>query len=337
MIDKVIVCGLRRAKELVPMGEIQQTIGRAGRSYNKSGEAVILCPASDFKYAESCFYEQSPPIISELTDIEKIAFHVLPWLDMIYDEESFQKWYQRSLSFIQNKEIHWQEVFNYLFEMNCIDEEYNVTPFGNLSIKSYYSPAKLSIIKNKLLEVNANGEELDALSMSYILSSDYLPMSNVDAYELSEYKSAMASQGYVFENGELIHGFAYYCILINNSPKWIKHITFSLKEDLARLFDTIAALAKLEGLNDFSDDIKLFSISALRKVTKEIAKIINEFNVSKKSSAYELFELGIETKQDLTQLEDKLIEQGSQSLKNDLQEQGYLKDLLIKEWRSNNA
>jgi len=337
MIDKVIICGVRRAKELIPMGEIQQAIGRAGRSYNNSGEAIILCPASDFNYAKSCLYEQSPPIISELVDIEKIAFHVLPWLDMIYDEESFQKWYSRSLSFIQNKEIHWQEIFEYLYKMDCIDEECNITSFGNLSVKSYYSPTKLMLMKNKLSEVNANGQELEPLAVSYILSSEYIPTANVDAYELSEYKSEISSQGYLFENGELIHGFAYYCILTNNIPKWIKHITISMREDLSRLFNTLYLLAKNEGLNEFAENIKLFEISALKKVHIDIAKIIKEFNVSKKSSAYELLELGIENKNDLNNLEDKLIEYGSASLKKDLQEQGYLKDLLIKEWRNNNA
>ena len=32
MIDEVIVCGVRRARELVEIGEIKQAIGRAGRS-----------------------------------------------------------------------------------------------------------------------------------------------------------------------------------------------------------------------------------------------------------------------------------------------------------------
>jgi hypothetical protein len=38
-------------------------------------------------------YESTPPILSELNNVEKIAFHILPYIDRIYDEESFQKWY----------------------------------------------------------------------------------------------------------------------------------------------------------------------------------------------------------------------------------------------------
>lgn len=334
MINKVIVCGVRRAKELIPIGEIQQSIGRAGRSYNEEGEAIIICPASDLDYAERCLYETTPPVESELKNIENIAFHVLPWMDRIYDEESFQKWYKRSLAYIQNKEIHWQEVFNYLLEMECINEESDLTLLGQLSVKSYYSPAKLNLMKSKLLEVNANGYELNPLSISYILANEYIPTANVDAYELSEYKSAISSEGYIFEHGELIHGFAYYCILMNQIPKWVKHIVIPLKEDLSRLFNTLSSLALIEDMKELSDEIKIASIAALKKVPINIAKIINEFKLEKKASAYELNELNIYTKQELKDCEEYFISHASQNLKDDLQKQGFLKDLLIKEWRN---
>ena len=98
MIDEVVVCGVRRARELVEAGEIKQAIGRAGRSYTKAGKAVVLCPSSDAPYAERCLNEDTPPIRSEMTTVEEVSFHVLPWIDRIYDEDSFRKWYSRSLA-----------------------------------------------------------------------------------------------------------------------------------------------------------------------------------------------------------------------------------------------
>jgi replicative superfamily II helicase len=334
MIDKVIICGTRRAKELIPARDIQQFIGRAGRSYTKSGEAIILSPSSDLSYAESCLYEKTPPINSELSSIDNIAFHILPWIDMIYDEESFQKWYQRSLAYIQGNQISWKEVVEYLFQYECIDEEYNLTPFGKISVKYYYSPARLSIMREKMLEANANGNILELIPISYILSSEYIPTANVDAWELSEYKSAVASEGYVFEHGELIHAYSYYCILTNNIPKWIKHLAIPLKEDLPRLFGALSSLAEEENLMEVAKGIKTIEIAALRKVTIELAKIIEEFGEIKKSSAYELQELGIYNKKDLNDREDYFIDHATDGLKKDLQNQGYLKDLLIKEWRN---
>ena len=334
MINKVIVCGVRRAKELIPARDIQQFIGRAGRSYTESGEAIILCPSSDLSYAESCLYEKVPPINSELSTIDNIVFHMLPWLDMIYDKESFQKWYKRSLAYIQGKEVSWKEIINYLFEYNCVDEEYNLTYFGKTSVKYYYSPARLKIMKEKLMEANANGNVLELISMSYILSSEYIPTANVDAYELSEYKSFVNSEGYIFEHGELIQAYAYYCILTNNIPKWIKHIAVPLRDDLSRLLGALSSLAEEECLMDVATGIKTIEIVVLRKVPIEIARIIEEFGDIKKSSAYELQELNICNKKDLKEKEDYFINHATESLKKDLQSQGYLKDLLIKEWRS---
>ncbi|MBR4315416.1 MAG: hypothetical protein IKP65_00390 [Alphaproteobacteria bacterium] len=53
----------------------------------------------------------------------------------------------------------------------CINEENELTEFGKISVKMYISPEKLMLMKNKLLEVMANGDVFDPLTISYILSS----------------------------------------------------------------------------------------------------------------------------------------------------------------------
>lgn len=337
MIDKVIICGVHRAKEKIPQREIQQEIGRAGRSYDKGGQAIIICNTSDIDYANSCLEQTTPPVKSEMNTVEQIAFHVLPWIDMVYDEDSFQKWFHKSLSFIQGNQYTWQEISEYLLKTNCIDEEYNITDFGKISIKMYYSPDKLIMMKNKLLEVNANGGQIDPISLSYILASEHIPMGDVNSYDLYEYKSQMTSNGYTFENGQLIQGFAYYGIFINKIEKWVKPIIFTLREDLPRLLNTLMMLAQYEGLKEMKNRISVLSISAFKKVSPEIAEIIENIGINKKSSAYELYDMGIYNKDDLKEREYDIIEQGSQSLKKDLQENGYFKDMLIKAWRMSNA
>lgn len=335
MIDKVIICGVRRAKEKIEIGQIKQSIGRAGRSYSKSGEAIILCPSSDLQYAQSCMYESTPPILSELNNVEKIAFHILPYIDRIYDEESFQKWYQRSLSFLQGYKISWKELSTYLIENNFIDEEYNITQFGNISVKTYYQPNKLIRLREKLLQAKANGNILQPLTLSYILANERISVSNVNSHELYEYKSSLLSNGYSFQNGEIINGYAYYCIFNNSISRWIKHVVNSLKEDFSRTISALSMIAEIENLKEISNEIKIIEISVMKKVTIQLARIIKEFNLQKKSSAYELKELQIYDKNDLKTKENYLINYATQSLKKDLQKQGFLQDLLVKEWRNN--
>lgn len=333
MIDEVIICGVRRARQKIQIGQIKQSIGRAGRSYDKSGKAVILCPSQDLEYAESCIYDETPPIKSELNNLESISFHILPWIDRIYDEQSFQRWYERSLASIQGNKFTWNEVSRYLIDNQLMDQEYNITPFGKISVKTYLEPEKLINLRDKLLEANANGNVFEPVTLSYILASEKMSLSNVNAYELYEYKSALSSNGYMFQHGQIIHGYAYYCIFNNTIPRWVKHVVNNLKDDFSRVINALAMVADYENLKDIQKQIKVIEISVTRKVSIELARIIREFNLQKKASAYELKQLGIINKDDLEENEDYLIKHATDQLKKDLQNQGFLKDLLIKQWR----
>ena len=326
MIDEVVICGVRRARELVDIEEIKQAIGRAGRSYTKPGKAVILCPSQDCDYADKCLNDETPPVRSELSTVKEVAFHVLPWIDRVYDEESFQKWYSRSLASTQGVVLHWVDVSKYLLETGCIDEEYNVTEFGKISVRMYYPPARLCKMREKLLESEANGNTTELFTLSYIFADEHIPLSNVEAWELSEYKSSVYGEGYSFSNGELMHGFAYYCAMAGGIvPKWIRHVVSQIRDDLPRLFNALVMVAESEGLNSLANDLIIASISAIRKVPMNIAGIMNTFSLKRKSSAMELHNMGIETKEDLKENEGDVMNYGSELLKKDLQESGFLK------------
>lgn len=327
MIDEVIVCGVRRARELVEMGEVKQAVGRAGRSYERSGRAVIVCPSSDAEYARRCLEEETPPVKSELTTVGDVAFHVLPWIDRVYDEESFQRWHSRSLAAVQGCAMSWDDVAKYLLETGCIDEECNITDFGRISVRMYYPPSRLCEMKSRLLEAEANGNATDPFTLSYIFASEHIQLSSVEAWELSEYKSSVFANGYSFSGGELMHGFAYWCAIVGGiTPKWIRHVVSQIRDDMPRLFGAVEMIAETEGLNDLAGQLRVAGIGAMRKVPTDIAGIIDEFGLRQKSSAFELNGLGITTRDDLRKNEDAVIDNGSESLVRDLQESGFLRN-----------
>lgn len=325
MIDEVIVCGVRRARELVEIGEIKQAVGRAGRSYSRAGKAVILCPSSDAEYAERCLNEETPPVKSELVSVECVAFHVLPWIDRVYDEESFQRWHSRTLASVQGNCMHWSDVSGYLLATGCIDEECNLTEFGRISVRMYYSPERLCKMRERLLESDANGNTTDLFTLSYIFASERIPLSDVEAWELSEYKSSVSGNGYSFSNGELMHGFACYCAMAGGmAPKWIRHVVSQMRDDLPRLFSALEMIAVSEGMRELSDQIRIAGISAIKKLPVEVAGIMDEFKLRQRQSALELNEMGILTRDDLKRNEDDVACNGSNILVRDLQESGYL-------------
>ena len=327
MIDEVVVCGVRRARELVEVGEIKQAVGRAGRSYTKAGVAIVLCPSSDVAYAERCLNEETPPIKSEMTTLEEVAFHVLPWIDRVYDEETFQRWYSRSLASVQGVEMHWNDVSKYLLETGCINEEYEATDFGRISVRMYYSPKRLCHLREKLLEAEANENATDLLTLSYIFASEHIPLSNVEAWELAEYKSSVLGNGYSFSGGELMHGFAYWCAMAGGMvPKWIRHVVSQIRDDLPRLFGAIEMIAESEGLLQLANELRIAGIGAMRKVPVDVARIIDEFGLKQRSCALELHEMGIDTKEDLRNRSDEVLSHGSEALIMELQGNGLLKD-----------
>jgi hypothetical protein len=332
MVDKVIILGVRRANELLPIKDVKQSIGRAGRSYSKTGEATIIVPETDELYALKCIDGETPPIMSEMDNINQIAFHILPfWGAVVYDEDSFNKWYSKTLAFVQNKKVNWNEVYSYLIQTGCIQEN-EVTPFGKISILTYFSPDRLCSIRERMKEIYADGNINDKASFSWMLAECHIPVSNANALELSEYKSDVKSKGYFFTKGELVHGFVYFCLLNNKRPKWIKHLISGEMDDIRRLFSACSMIAEIEGF-PIQKQLEETETCIIKKVPIEIANIMNEFGIELKRYAYELADLNIFTKEELERNEDYVVSYGTDDLKNYLTKKGYMEHSKVQNWR----
>ncbi len=178
-----------------------------------------------------------------------------------------------------------------------------------------------------MLEAEANGNATDMYTLSYVFASQHIPLSNVEPWELSEYKSSVLGNGYSFSGGELMHGFAYYCAMTGGMvPRWIRHVVTQIRDDLPRLFNAAVMVAESEGLRTLANDLTLASISAIRKVTMEVAKTMQDFGLKKRSTALELREMGVEVKDDLKGREDEVVQYGSEALVRELQDAGFLKN-----------
>lgn len=333
MINKAIILGVRRANTLLPIQDIKQSIGRAGRSYTKNGEAIIIVPASDESYALKCFDEVTNPIYSEMDKLENVAFHILPWwVDKVFDEETYNNWYSKTLSYVQNNKISWQEVYNYLLENECIDEN-GITEFGNISIQTYFSPEILTLLRNKLREIYNEGNVKDKFAFSYALAFEKIKLGNIDLSLTGEYKRQLHSLGYIFQNSELLHGLVLYCLLENKKPIWLKHLIKEEKRDINRLLKAISLIAKYDNL-PIQDVIEEYKICINSNVNSEIAQIMIEFDFNKRIYALELFDMNVFTKEDLEYKDEYVFKYGSENLKKELIKKGYLTNCIIQEIRN---
>lgn len=301
MIDKVVVCGIRRANKLLPASDVAQMIGRAGRSFTRSGEAIVLVPSDDCDSANNILYNPSPPIVSVMDDISNVSFHVLPEVvtQRVNDEASFRMWYERTLSFSQGRDIAWQDVLNNLIENQCVcffNERVVASELGKVSSKFYFRPERIKSLQDNLGEIVSDGNLLNSHALSWCFAFDSVQASQIDEYAIGEYKSAVLSMGYFFDSC-MIHGYIYYCLLEGIRPKWLNYAINSEWGDFDRL---IHACRKISELNGWGANVALQTalLSCKKRAGMVLASIMQSTGIENKKLAYEMNELGIANKED---------------------------------------
>lgn len=319
MIDKVIILGIRRANQLIPDHEIGQMVGRCGRSYTSSGEAILLVQEKDLEQANKYMSGKPKPILSSMFELENVCFHCIPEIHHgeIYDEETFNKWYSRSLSYIQKEIIGWNDVKDFLIKTECTGEKEDklvLTGLGEISYRFYYPPDRVYWLKEKIqLAVNTSILK-NPIAISWILGYQHCAIGDADSDELSEFKSELKSLGLYCNCGELIEAYAYYCILSRRRPKWLKHKIEELSKDIERLF---AALKQI--VDDYSVEtdksLDIWLQCFKMKCPYGIGELSLEFPGASLSLLLELDDLSIHSVGELENNRHRIESYGSESIK----------------------
>ena len=319
MIDKVIILGVRRANQLIPDHEIGQMVGRCGRSYTESGEATLVVPEKDLGTANEYMFGKPKPIASSMFEVENTAFHCTPAIHYgeIYNQETFEKWYSRTLSFVQGKKISWREVREFLLQVECVkgtDDFACLTDLGEISFRFYYPPDRIYWLKDKLRLIVNSGIIKEPEAISWLLAYQHCSIGEAKADELSEYKSAVNSLGLYFHCGELTEGYAYYCMLSRRKPKWLKHKIEELKKDIERLFGALQQIARVEEI-PVSNTLEVWLQCVKRKLPYELGELSLEFPDATVAQLFELDSISVHRKSDLIKNKHKVECYCSESLR----------------------
>lgn len=319
MIDKVIILGVRRANQLITDHEIGQMVGRCGRSYTESGEATLIVPEKDLDTANEYMFGKSKPIASSMFEVENTAFHCTPEIHYgeIYNQETYEKWYSRTLSFVQGKKISWREVREFLLQVECVKETDDfvcLTDLGEISFRFYYPPDRIYWLKDKLQLIVNSGIIKEPAAISWLLAYQHCSIGEAKADELSEYKSEVNSLGLYFHCGELTEGYAYYCMLSRRKPKWLKHKIEELKKDIERLFGALQQIAKVEDI-PVSNALEVWLQCVRRKLPYELGELSLEFPDATVAQLFELDSISVHRKRDLIKNKHKIECYCSESLR----------------------
>lgn len=310
MIKQVIVCGIRRGGELVPRNEILQMFGRCGRSYTEDGEAVLIVSENDETMGYD-YIEGGSSSIKSVMDIEETCFHVLPQIKekRVKDEDSFKRWYEKTLRFQQGKKINYDDVINKLKEYDCLysKEEggYCISPMGKISSDLYIRPDKLKIIYDRIKEIKDFGSFEESVDISWILSEEQKVYIESSVDEIDEYRSACRGRHLSIEKEELVSGYINYCVLNGLKPKWLRHQINTVKGDVGRKLLAIKLICEYEGISEYTSTYDNWLTCLKYRVPYLVSKLMNEFKTNK-VDIYQLNDYGIRSIDDFIDKQEKI-------------------------------
>ena len=326
MIDKVVIFGIRRGNKLISQNELAQSIGRCGRSYTKSGQAIVLTKSDDYEQAQKLLFGKMPPIQSVMDQIQNVCFHVLPMIltQEVKDQQSFYKWFQKTLAFTQGKRVLYKDVVDFLVQQQTIaffNKNIVINVLGQISSKFYYSPQRIKSLKDRLQDIYQSGDIENTVAISWALSDQRIILGTVDENELGEYKRKCSQLGYVFDHGQLIHGYCYYCLLNGLRPKWLKYVISNEYNDFDRLCNALLKIAQYLKY-EINKEIEMIQLCAKKRVTLQTAKIMIDLNIKSKKNILQLIQFGVTSKEDLQVYRDKIRQYGTKQLNEQLDNRG---------------
>lgn len=300
MIDRVMICGIRRANELIPRSDILQSIGRAGRSYTKDGHAILLVNKFDESRAYDYLYGKIPDVKSHFSELSNISFHLLPEIKShnVKNKKDFEEWYSRSLSFAQGKKVSYNEIIDYLIENDCIIKDCDnliCTTMGKISSELFFMPDRLKVLKDKISTYKDKEDWKNEFFISWLMSYNHVKIGEVDEQEIGEYKSACSKNGNYFEDGETLHGYIFYCIITGKKSPLLKFQIHQEKSDVDRLIIAIQKICDLNGYFDLSEYFETIKECISHGFPPKMIEFAKNTDVWSKSKLYHIFSFGIDS------------------------------------------
>lgn len=319
MIDRVVVCGARRANKYVPEIEIRQMIGRCGRSYDNSsvGRAIMMVQEQDSKFAEKCLFGELPSIDSNMSKVDEIAFHILPHIYSrdIDDRDSAFHWYERSLAHFQGKPFVYDELIDFLKMLKMISfdgDKFRITELGKVSCKFYYRPLKISTWKYKFELISKRDCLEDDWAVAWALATEKVNLyPNQELMEVFE--SGCMASGFSFDNDEKTDGLIFYCLLQGYKPKEMKFAINECMEDMDRMTNALLYLDRFYNW-EMTDFLNILNLRIKRKLPLEAAKFMYESKIYNKAILFRLMELGCNSSQDVLENKEMICKYGDKML-----------------------
>jgi hypothetical protein len=178
MADRVIVVGASRGRQRIPVAEIKQMMGRAGRTHDGSVcVAEIVVSMEEEEYVTAGLEEdEGLDVQSVLGSMDIIVFHAMPEVSSgrIRDRVSAAEWFDRSFCRAQGGSLDVNELFDYLENMEAAKvsgDRITSTAMGDLASSFYFHPADVLAWRMNFTKLFDEGLENDEVGPAWALGN----------------------------------------------------------------------------------------------------------------------------------------------------------------------
>jgi len=288
MSDHVIIVGVKRAKEYVPVTEIKQMAGRIGRIQNgQSYSSDIILNDNDFEVENALQSEVKYDAFSSFNDIQKFSFYALPKITNgdIHNKIDMERFYSKSLCYHQGKKLNLDKVIEYLLKNEAIawmGESFYPLNNGQIASTFYMSVGDVKAIKDNFSRVINNDRYSDGAIAWALGNLETIRIHGDFAehrQELENFESDLPSD-YLCEDGTVITSALWWCMLGNGVPgKQMANNVRQLKKHFGRIK---AVLDHLGYEKEFCQELE---IRIRRNISRELLPFFSDPNMTKTRAA----------------------------------------------------
>lgn len=313
---RVVVYGVTRGKDGVHPMDIHQECGRAGRmGYDDEGDAYIFIKEDRFGKDKERI-EQPMYVESQMPKPKVLSFHMVSEIEQgnIKTAADVQKWFARSLSSFQGKNISYeiiQQTVSMMEEARAIKRlangEFHCLPAGRAASWFYHSPFDTSAWRDNFHSIFKNSADPDDFDIAWAIARTESTISKgwpytKDLEMIAEmHSSACADRGYkyhanVVQKTHLLHQYLSGADLDEASEARL----YEFKKDARRIVQTVKTLGKMTKSYEPDDNYwEMFSLRLEAGVSREMLPLVEVDGVGR-GRAKKLFEAGIRSLEDIT-------------------------------------
>jgi hypothetical protein len=308
MANRVIIVGANRRGEQIPIGELRQMAGRAGRGHEQgSCYADLVVEECDSEYVEDNLDSKAElNVQSVLDNADLLAFHVMSEIcrETVFDEETFENWFARSFHAFCGGKVKWDKVVKALHEAHAVrvsDGVVKATPIGEIAASYYFYPADVEAWRENFSTVFDLGVENDDVAVAWALGNVEFNRRSGDfgnRYEVMEECRNRLPAELEMQKGCLVTTTLWWYVFGGPPVGKMRNQAIELREDLGRIHRVLVELDKRAAKWNMEDFFNELLFRSRRAIPAELSSLFRVPGMTK-GKAVALHEMGITTPREL--------------------------------------